>query len=125
MNCECCSRYPRTAGKMNFADSAGTLQLKHNTLVKHNQSLKHRVCRDMLLNEKATPLLAAFRRQEAVNHAADEAEMMLKFNMAYYVAEELPFTKFKSQLKLQRTNGVKTSETYSNDTVIRMGLLFS
>ena len=43
MNCECCSRFPRTAGNTKFADSAGTSQFKHNTLVRHNLSLKHRV----------------------------------------------------------------------------------
>ena len=61
----------------------------------------------MLINEKARPLPVAFRRQEAVNHSADVAEMMVKFNTAYFVAkEELPFTKFKSQLDLQRKNGL-------------------
>lgn len=110
MNCECCSRYPRAVGNKKFANSAGKSQFKHDTLAKHNQSLKHRVCRDTLLNEKATPLSAAFRRQEAVHHAADEAEIMLKFNTAYYVAkEEVPFTKFKS-------SKVRMNERYSNDT---------
>ena len=117
MNCECCSRYPRNAGNTKFADTAGSSMFKHNTLVKHNLSLKHRVCRDMLINEKATPLPVAFRRQEAVNHSADEAEMILKFNTAYFVAkEELPFTKFKSHLDLQRKNGLKCNDTYNNDT---------
>ena len=117
MNCQCCSRYPRTAGNTKFADSVGTSQFKHDTLVKHNISIKHRACRDMLINEKATPLPVAFTRQQAVNHSADEAEMMLKFNTAYFVAkEELPFTKFKSQLDLQIKNGLKLNDTYSNDT---------
>ena len=70
----------------------------------------------MLINEKARPLPVAFRRQKAVNHSADEAEMMLKFYTAYFVAkEELPFTKFKSQLDIQRKNGLKLNETYNND----------
>ena len=63
MNCECCSRYPKTAGNTKFADSAGTSQFKHDTLVKHNLNAKHKVCRDMLTNEKATPLPVAFRRR--------------------------------------------------------------
>ena len=43
--------------------------------------------------------------------------MMLKFNTAYFIAkEELPFTKFKSQLDLQRKNGLKLNDTYNNDT---------
>ena len=70
----------------------------------------------MLINEKARPLPVAFRRQEVVNHSADEAEIMLKFYTAYFVAkEELPFTKFKSQLDIQRKNGLKLNETYNND----------
>lgn len=117
MNCEYCSSYPRTAGNTKFADSTGTSQFKHNTLIKHNLSLNHRVCRDMFINQKTTPLPVAFRRQMTVNQSADEAEMMLKFNTAYFVAkEELPFTKYKSQLDLQRKNGLKLNETYNNDT---------
>ena len=50
MNCQCCSRYPRTAGNTKFADSVGTSQFKHDTLVKHNISIKHRAYRDMLIN---------------------------------------------------------------------------
>ncbi|ROI15239.1 Zinc finger protein 862 [Anabarilius grahami] len=117
MNCEYCSSYPRTAGNSKFADSTGTSQFKHKTLIKHNLSLKHRVCRDMFINLKATPLPVAFRRQMTVNQSADEAEMMLIFNTAYFVAkEELPFTKYKSQLDLQRKNGLKLNKTYNNDT---------
>ena len=71
----------------------------------------------MFINQKATPLPVAFRRQMTVNQSADEAEMMWKFNTAYFVAkEELPFTKYKSQLDLQRKNGLKLNETYNNDT---------
>ena len=45
----------------------------------------------------------AFRRQEAVNQCAEDAELIFKFNTAFFIAkEELPFTKNKGQLNLQR-----------------------
>lgn len=116
MNCECCSHY-RTVENTNFADSAGTKQFKHNILVKYNHSLKHRACHNILINEKATSLSVAFRRQEAANQSKDEAEMMLMFNTAYFTAkEEPPFTKYKSQLNFQSKSGLKLNETYNNDT---------
>ena len=52
------------------------LQLKHNTLVKHSASLRDRICCDLYTNENATPLLVAFKRQEAVNQCAEEAELI-------------------------------------------------
>ena len=51
------------------------LQLKRNTLVKHSASLRDKICRDLYTNEN-TPVLAAFRRQEAVNECAEEAELI-------------------------------------------------
>lgn len=41
----------------------------------------------------------------------------MKINTAYFIAkEELPFTNFLGLLQLQQNNGVKTSNTYANDT---------
>jgi len=37
-----------------------------NTLVKHNLSLKHRLCCDMLKHQKPTPLPVAFRGHEVL-----------------------------------------------------------
>ncbi|XP_056283011.1 zinc finger protein 862-like [Pseudoliparis swirei] len=116
MNCTFCCRFSQHAGNTNFSDKTGTTQLKHDTLIKHNASLKHKMCRD-LCNESAAPLRVAFRRKEAANQCAEEAELRLKFNTAYFIAkEELPFTQFKGQLDLQRKNGVKLNATYNNDT---------
>ena len=43
--------------------------------------------------------------------------MIIKFNTAYNIAkEELPFTKFKSQIILMKKNGLNVNPTYSNDT---------
>lgn len=74
------------------------------------------MCHD-LCNESAAPLPVAFRQQEAANLCAEEAEMILKFNTAYFIAkEELPFTKFKGQIDLQRKNSVKLNTRCNNDT---------
>ena len=43
--------------------------------------------------------------------------MIIKFNTAYnFAKEELPFTKFKSQIILMKKNGLNVNPTYSNDT---------
>ena len=43
--------------------------------------------------------------------------MMIKFNTAYNIAkEELPFSKFKSQIILMKKNGLNVNPIYSNDT---------
>ena len=42
--------------------------------------------------------------------------MIIKFNVAYNIAkEELPFTKFKSQIFLMKKNELNVNPTYSND----------
>ena len=66
MNCRFCSRY-----------------LQHNTLVKHSVSWADKICRDLCSNENATPLVVAFKRQEAVSQCAEEVELILKFNTAF------------------------------------------
>lgn len=59
---------------------------------------------------------AAFQRQVAANRSSDEAELIIKFNAAYNIAkEELPFTKFKSEIILHKKNGLNIHPTYSND----------
>lgn len=98
-------------GTRNSLIVLGPHNFKHDTLSKHNASLKHKMCRD-LCNESATPLPVAFKRQEAANQCAEVGELILKFNTAYFIAkEELPFTKFKGQIDLQRKNGVKLNAT--------------
>ncbi len=51
-----------------------------------------------------------------MNRSSDEAEMIIKFNVAYNIAkEELPFTKFKSEIILMKKNGLNVNPTYSKD----------
>ncbi len=53
-----------------------------------------------------------------MNRSSDEAEMIIKFNVAYNIAkEELPFTKFKSKIILMKKNGLNINTMYSNDVV--------
>ncbi|KAJ8361791.1 hypothetical protein AAFF_G00420480 [Aldrovandia affinis] len=66
---------------------------------------------------RAAPLPAAFQRQAAANRSSEESEMIITFNTAYNIAkEELPFTKFKSEIILMKKNGLNVNPTYSNDT---------
>ncbi|KAK7877196.1 hypothetical protein WMY93_032098 [Mugilogobius chulae] len=118
MNCYYCHKFgPTYAGNTKFAADCGTAQFKHDTLSKHNNSLKHKQCRDLHISRSQSPLQAAFRRQEQITHSAEEAEMIVKFNTAYFIAKnELPFTKFKGHLELLKKNGVTVNPTYSNDT---------
>ncbi|KAJ8367341.1 hypothetical protein AAFF_G00320750 [Aldrovandia affinis] len=58
----------------------------------------------------------ALQQPEAAARSQQEAEMIVKFNTAYNIAkEEMPFTKFRSQILLQKKNGLNVNPTYSND----------
>ena len=61
------------------------------------------------------PLPAAFQRQAVTIRFSKESEI-IKFNVAYNIAkEELPFTKFKSEIILMKKNGLNVNPTYSNE----------
>ena len=61
------------------------------------------------------PLPAAFQRQAVTIRFSKESEM-IKYNVAYNIAkEELPFTKFKSEIILMKKNGLNVNPTYSNE----------
>ena len=87
-----------------------------NTLVIHRASLRHNICHDLYSNDNAMHAVSFIKkaRQEAVNQCIEEAKLILKFNKAFFIAkEELPFTKYKGQLHLQRKNGVELNSTYN------------
>ena len=67
-------------GNTKFAGTAGTTQLKHNTLVKHS---------DLYSNENAMLLSDAFGRQKAVNQCTEETELILKYNTAFLIEENI------------------------------------
>lgn len=102
MHCVYCQECGQNmAGKSAFV-SGSTFRIE--TLKKHNMSKKHTICRDKCV-EKVAPLPAAFQRQVVAIRSSEESEMTIKFNVAYNIAkEELPFTKFKSELLLLKKN---------------------
>ena len=116
MHCIYCKECGKTmAGNSAFVTGSNTFRIE--TLKKHNASMKHITCRDKC-TATVSPLPAAFQRQEAANRTSDEAKMMIKFNIAYNIAkEELPFTKFKSEIILHKKNGLNVNPTYSNDVM--------
>lgn len=105
---------PTVAGRTNFVD--GTNQFKLHSVKLHGDSVKHRTCRDRCIARRAQPLPTSFQRSEESNRSAEKAEMIIKFNTAYHIAkEELPFTKFKSEIILMKKNGLNVNPTYAND----------
>lgn len=62
-----------------------------------------------------SPLPAAFQQQAATLMSTQESEMLIKLSVAYNIAkEELPSTKFKSEIILMKKNGLDINPTYSN-----------
>ncbi len=114
MHCIYCKECGKTmAGNSAFVTGSNTFRIE--TLKKHNASIKHITCRDKC-TAQVSLLPAAFQQQAAANKSSDEAEMIIKFNVAYNIAkEELPFTKFKSEIILMKKNGLNVNPTYSND----------
>ncbi|KAL4008878.1 hypothetical protein ACER0C_002730 [Sarotherodon galilaeus] len=106
------------AGNTAFVTGANTFRLE--TLKKHTASRRHIICRD-ICTAQMSPLPTAFQRQAAVNRSSEEAEMIIKFNIAYNIAkEEVPFTKLKSEITLHKKNGLDINPTYSNDTSVEI-----
>lgn len=114
MHCIYCRECGKTmAGNTAFVTGANTFRIE--TLKKHTASIRHIICRDKC-SAKMSPLPTAFQRQAGVNRSSEEAEMIIKFNIAYNIAkEEVPFTKFKSEITLHKKNGLDINPTYSND----------
>jgi hypothetical protein len=106
------------AGKTEL--KSGSKNFKKETLKLHNESKKHKQCRDAsLAAEQAqdtgiSPARNLFRGAESKLRQ----DVEIKMATAYYIAkEELPFTKFNSLLALQRRNGLELSKTYSSDVM--------
>ena len=79
-----------------------------------------------LLTRSAQPLPTSFNRIDESNRSAENEEMIIKFNTAYNIAkEELPFTKFISQIMLMKMNGLNVNPTYSNDTACAQFVSYS
>lgn len=66
---------------------------------------------------RQAPLARAVSRACEKTAERDFKEMKIKFNAAYMVAlEELPFTKYASQILLMKKNGLDISKTYDDDS---------
>lgn len=96
MHCIYCKECGKTmAGNSAFVSGANTFRIE--TLKKHNASIKHTACRDKC-TAQVSPLPAAFQRQAAANRSSEEAEMIIKFNIAYNIASSSPKSFFKRKI---------------------------
>ena len=74
----------------------GSTQFKVQSLKLHNESQKHKTCRDRCITRSSQPLPTSFNRIDESNRSAENEEMIIKFNTDYKITkEELPFTKKK------------------------------
>lgn len=107
------------AGKTDFV--TGCTSFKKETLSIHGRSHRHTRARDHVLGKQKPasegPLSAVFQKMRSQNDKDAQKEMTIKINTAYFVAkEELPFTKYKGLVQLQKKNGLEIGVTYANDT---------
>lgn len=119
MTCAICKKYPALVGKCDFI--TGTDNFKKETLQCHSISKKHIAARDADLSRQGSivagqsTIHAAFVQQRTKQTEKDNVDLKCKLNTAYVLAkEELPFTKFKPLLDLQKKNGLDISSTYAN-----------
>lgn len=119
MHCDFCAQAGQEiAGKTDFI--SGSSHFKKETVKKHGESRKHKNARDCMIaksSPRATPMARAVSRACEKTAEKEFKELKIKFNAAYMIAvEEIPFTKFSSQILLMKKNGMDISKTYDNDT---------
>ena len=114
MTCSYCSAFPAKAGSTEFAKGCVTT-FKRETVTAHGKSKRHISCRDSALGMKrGATIQVGFETQEAVSDGREMVDLLGKINTAYAIAkEELPFTKFRPLLDLQRKNGLELSQRYA------------
>ncbi|XP_077863556.1 E3 SUMO-protein ligase KIAA1586-like [Saccoglossus kowalevskii] len=113
MTCIYCSAFPDKAGNTDLV--TGSSKFKKETLTIHGRSKKHIICRDCFLN-KNTTVQQSFERQATTNTDQANADLRIKINTAYCIAKsEMPFTKFRTLLNLQKKNGLDVGTMYAND----------
>lgn len=118
IKCKFCCALPHLAGGSDFVK--GSTTFKKESLMKHNESGKHKNVRDTILGQQKSKgvyniqqCLKLQQRQHDLNTIVD---LKLKLTTAYTIAkEELPFTKFKPLLEMQRKNGLDVNKNYEND----------
>ena len=93
--------WPVRAGRTHFVN--GSTQFKVQSLKLHNESQKHKTCRDRCITRSSQPLPTSFNRIDESNRSAENEEIIIKFNTAYNITkEELPFTKINKWCYLIR-----------------------
>lgn len=112
MFCKYC-RGQKQAGNSVFV--TGNKQFKKDSLVKHNISKRHIICRDAFVNGKQPAVAVALEKQTLLSEVEIRRQLSIKMNIAYFVAkEEEPFTKFGPLILLHKKNGVDVNPTYDN-----------
>ena len=117
MFCTVCETAPSLVGRTDFIGS-GCVSFKRESLVLHNNSKHHRSIRDSVVSAKKSKSTVKdnFQRQERRKDDDNLNDMAIKMTTAYTIAkEELPFTKFKALVEMQRQNGVAIKDHYLND----------
>ena len=118
ITCSICLQAPEVAGKSQFI--SGSNSFKKETIQIHGSSNGH--FRAMTAAQaKQNPvsqssIARSFSKGQKEQEEQDRKEMTIKMNTAYFIAkEELPFSKYKGLLSLQKKNGLEINMTYAND----------
>lgn len=116
MKCKYCSA-DDGAAKSGSSFIHGCFQFKKESLRKHNDSNAHKIAMEHCLSKrKPKQIVSSFQKQSQKSDEKTINELKIKFNTAYAIAkEELPFTKFRALLQIQRKNGLEMNEMYEND----------
>lgn len=117
MFCSVCESAPSMAGKTDFV-LTGCTSFKKESLTIHSKSKRHCSIRDDIIESKnrGSTVKQTFVRQTNKRDEKTMHDMKVKFITALTIAkEELPFTKFKPLLEMQKRNGVQIQDDYCND----------
>ena len=98
---------PHISGKTDFA--TGRSNFKQETLTKHASSGGHGKCCDVCLDHTGR-LLRVLDTQRAKEFEHTQNDLIVKFNTAYTIVEEMTFTKFRSLLALQKKNSIVSND---------------
>ena len=94
-------------------------QTRKKELVAHGKSGRHMKCRDSMLGSVLVgtrTIPSTFEAQETRQESANVYKTKVKINTAYCITkEEMPFTRMKPLILLQKKNGLDISPTYDND----------
>ena len=117
MYCEFCLKAGEDkAGKTDFLTGMNHLKKESE---KHGESRRHKNACDFIAKRVPEETLLAHTESRTCEKTVEKEfrELKMKFSAAYMtVFEELPFTKFTSQILLMNKNGLDVLKTYDDDT---------